>query len=425
MGSTQIAMSDQVYVGLAVASRDPDIETTAVLDHFSAGAATMDETLAILPNLPPTVSLITPINGATFQAPATITLTALAADPEGRLTDVKFYANGAFVATAASAPQTFTWSSVPAGSYTLTAVASDADGGTTTSAPVSITVQPGANQPPTVALTAPATGATFTAPATITLTASASDPENRLAHVDFFRGSTQLGTATAAPYSFTWSSVPAGSYTLTAVASDADGGTTTSAAVSITVQPAPNQPPTVALTAPANGATFTAPATITLTASASDPENRLARVDFYRGSTQIGTATAAPYSFTWSSVPAGSYTLTAVAVDADGARTTSAAVSITVATAPSTTHVAFTASADHETMVTSYSLEVFASGADVNTSSPIASTDLGKPTPDANRDITVDETSFFNALSPGSYLVTVSAIGNGGGGRSTPVSYTR
>ena len=74
----------------------------------------------------------------------------------------------------------------------------------------------------------------------------------------------------------------------------------------------------MALTSPANGATFTAPATITLTASASDPENQLARVEFYHGSTLLGTDTTSPYSFTWSSVPAGSYTLTAVAVDADG-----------------------------------------------------------------------------------------------------------
>jgi hypothetical protein len=85
----------------------------------------------------------------------------------------------------------------------------------------------------------------------------------------------------------------------------------------------------------------------------------------------------------------------------------------------------FTASTDHDTRVTSYLLEVFASGADVNTSSPISTTDLGKPVPDANSDITVNETSFFNALSPGSYLVTVSAMAPGGSARSTPVSFTR
>ena len=71
-------------------------------------------------------------------------------------------------------------------------------------------------------------------------------------------------------------------------------------AVTITVQTqtqSQNQPPTVSLTAPTTGATFTAPATIALTATASDPEGRLARVDFYNGSTLLGSDTTAPFSY--------------------------------------------------------------------------------------------------------------------------------
>jgi regulation of enolase protein 1 (concanavalin A-like superfamily) len=402
--------------------------TAVAVDADGGSTTSVPVTFTVEPasNQPPSVVLTSPANGATFTAPATIALTATASDPENRLARVDFWRGTTWLATEMAAPYEFTWSSVPAGTYTLTATATDADGGTTTSAPVSITVQAAANQPPTVALTSPANGATFTAPATVTLEASASDPENRLARVDFYRGTTLLGTDTASPYSFTWSSVAAGSYTLTAVAADADGGTTTSTAVSITVQAAPpNQPPTVALTSPANGATFTAPATVTLAASASDPENRLARVEFYRGTTLLGTDTVSPYSFTWSSVAAGSYTLTAKAVDADGGITTSAPVSMTVNPPPSTTRVVFTASTDHDTTVTSYVLEIFPSGADVNTGSPIASTDLAKPVPDANRDITVDQTAFFNALSPGNYLVTVVAVAPGGRAKATPVTYTR
>ena len=86
----------------------------------------------------------------------------------------------------------------------------------------------------------------------------------------------------------------------------------------------------MSLTSPANGATFTAPATVTLTASASDPESRLARVEFYRDGTLLGTDTSSPYSFTWSQAPAGSYTLTARAFDSDGGQATSSAVTITV-----------------------------------------------------------------------------------------------
>ncbi|MGH9411979.1 MAG: Ig-like domain-containing protein, partial [Vicinamibacterales bacterium] len=75
---------------------------------------------------------------------------------------------------------------------------------------------------------------------------------------------------------------------------------------------------------------FTAPATITISASAADTDGSIARVDFYSGATVIGTATTAPYSMTWSSVPAGRYSLTAVATDNLSASTTSAAVNVSV-----------------------------------------------------------------------------------------------
>jgi regulation of enolase protein 1 (concanavalin A-like superfamily) len=564
------------------------------------------------------VTLTEPANGATFTAPATITLTADASDPENRLARVDFYAGTTLLGSDSAAPFEFTWSAVPAGTYPLIAVAHDSDGAETTSAAASVTVQ-AANQPPTVTLTSPANGATFTAPATITLAADASDPENRLNRVEFFSGATQLGSDTTAPYAFDWASVPAGSYTLTAVAHDSDGGSATSSAVAITVNgpppppdplpdgqqnqdignpaiagsvifdsgtysvsgageniwgasdqfhfvhrqvtgdvdivarvvsldgtnewskagvmvresldasarhalahvttgngyrtlrridtagatssipcgpgttpgwvrlvrrgdlfemhysidgqtwsgcgstqiamaptvyvglavssvdaaaavtavfdnlavtsgPTSNQPPTVTLTEPANGATFTAPATITLTADASDPENRLARVDFYAGTTLLGSDLTAPYSFAWSGVAAGTYVLSALAVDADGANTRSSTVTVTVSGTPppsSTWTVTFAASTDHESLVSSYLLEVFTAGADPNTATPVASSDLGKPTPDASQEIAVDRSSVINALAAGNYIATVSAMGEGGRGRSAPYSFTR
>jgi regulation of enolase protein 1 (concanavalin A-like superfamily) len=98
--------------------------------------------------------------------------------------------------------------------------------------------------------------------------------------------------------------------------------------------PPPNQAPSVSLTSPAPGATFTAPATISIAASASDADGTIAKVEFFSGTTLLGTDTAAPYVLSWSNVPAGSYTLRAVATDDDGAAAASANVSITVSTAP-------------------------------------------------------------------------------------------
>jgi regulation of enolase protein 1 (concanavalin A-like superfamily) len=95
--------------------------------------------------------------------------------------------------------------------------------------------------------------------------------------------------------------------------------------------PPPNVPPTVAMTTPVSGATFTAPATIALAATAGDSDGTVARVDFYAGSTLVGSDTTSPYGVTWSGVAAGTYSLTARAIDNAGAATTSAAVSIIVA----------------------------------------------------------------------------------------------
>jgi regulation of enolase protein 1 (concanavalin A-like superfamily) len=189
-----------------------------------------------------------------------------------------------------------------------------------------------------------------------------------------------------------------------------------------------NKPPVVSITAPANGTQVTAPLNVTVGATASDPENRMASVDFYAGSTLIARDTTAPYSVTWSASTAGTYALTAVAHDADGASSTSSAVSVTVSAPVTTTApkaVAFQASADHATNVSKYVLKVFAATANPATATALATSDLGKPTPTSAGEITVDRATFFSALAAGNYLATVTAVGSGGQTQSQAVSFTR
>ena len=97
-----------------------------------------------------------------------------------------------------------------------------------------------ANVPPTVALTSPAVGAAYTAPAAVTMAANAADADGTVQRVEFFQGATLVGTATAAPYSFAWTGVAAGTYSLTARAYDNLGASTVSGAVSVTVSPVSN-----------------------------------------------------------------------------------------------------------------------------------------------------------------------------------------
>jgi hypothetical protein len=87
--------------------------------------------------------------------------------------------------------------------------------------------------------------------------------------------------------------------------------------------------PTVSLTAPASGSTVSG--TVNLAAAASDNVG-VARVEFYAGTTLLGSDTTAPYEYGWNTttVPNGSHSLTAKAVDAAGNSTTSSAVTVTV-----------------------------------------------------------------------------------------------
>ena len=189
-----------------------------------------------------------------------------------------------------------------------------------------------------------------------------------------------------------------------------------------------NQPPAVSVMAPANGTTVTAPTTVSITATAFDPENRMLSVDFYVGSTLLSRDTTAPYSASWSASSAGTSAVTAVAHDADGGSTTSAAITVTVTEPTSTTApraVSFTASADHATNVTHYVLAVYAATANLATATPIATSDLGKPAPDATGTITVDRASFFSALATGNYQATVTAVGPGGQTPSGSVAFAR
>ncbi|OYW76022.1 MAG: hypothetical protein B7Z37_10790 [Verrucomicrobia bacterium 12-59-8] len=92
---------------------------------------------------------------------------------------------------------------------------------------------------PTVAITAPSASDAFTAPATVNITASASDSDGTITKVEFYNGATKLGESTTAPFSYAWTSVASGSYSLTARATDNDGNTTISSAVTVTVNSAP------------------------------------------------------------------------------------------------------------------------------------------------------------------------------------------
>ena len=98
-----------------------------------------------------------------------------------------------------------------------------------------------------------------------------------------------------------------------------------------------NKPPVVAIDAPTPGARVTVGGNVSVSASAGDPDDRVDAVEFYVGSARIGVDTAMPYQATWAGAREGTQVLTAVAIDSEGARTTSAPVTVAVSATPTST----------------------------------------------------------------------------------------
>jgi Bacterial Ig domain/PKD domain/Carboxypeptidase regulatory-like domain len=87
------------------------------------------------------------------------------------------------------------------------------------------------------------------------------------------------------------------------------------------------------LTAPASGARYNSPATVSLSSFAAAP-SPVTLVEYFANGAKVGQSTAQPYNASWSGPAAGSYSLTAVATYGDGIQMTSAPVMIVVGAPP-------------------------------------------------------------------------------------------
>lgn len=275
------------------------------------------------PNVLPTVSITSPANGAGFITGSTVNIAATAADANGTVASVAFFIDGVLLSTDNTAPYTASYTP-GAGNDAITAVATDNEGGQTTSSAVNITVAN--NPPPSVSITAPTAGASFITGTVVNIAATASD-NGSVTSVEFFVDGVSLSTDNTAPYTATYAST-LGGHSITARATDNLGLQTTSAPVSINV--VNNIPPTVSITSPTAATLFTAPAVVTINATAADADGTVSQVEFFVNNVSIGVDATAPYTFNWTSAP-GINTLRARATDNNGGATNSANVVLDVA----------------------------------------------------------------------------------------------
>jgi GH18 family chitinase len=346
----------------------------------------------------PIVTITSPANGSTFTENISFTISATASDPGGSVARVEFYDGNTKIGEDTSSPYSISYSTAVIGDHQLKARAIDNLGAIGVSSVVNIVVElvgggtctapqyvagtsynagqdvknngtkytclvagwcssnaawayepgigtawqsawtaagpcggGGTNVAPSVNFTAPASGATINQGTSVMVSASASDTDGTISKVEFFVDGTSIGVDTSAPYSVTWSATPVGSRTLSVTATD-NGNATATATRNVTVQGTGNTPPTTSILSPQNGATFTTGSTITVTASATDANGTITKVEFFNGSTSLGVDTSSPYSIVIAGAGAGTYSLRTVATDNGGAIGTSSIVTITVGT---------------------------------------------------------------------------------------------
>jgi glucose/arabinose dehydrogenase/plastocyanin len=122
-------------------------------------------------------------------------------------------------------------------------------------------------------------------------------------------------------------------------------------------------PPTVAISSPTDGAAFTAPAVVPITATAQDADGSVTNVSFFDGGTFLGGTNNTPYTVT-AILAAGSHALTAVATDNDGLSTTSSIVNVAVSAGNTPPSVTITNPVDNAILSSSLAVTIRASASD-------------------------------------------------------------
>jgi hypothetical protein len=181
----------------------------------------------------PHISVLSPTNGAAFDRPTGILLSANAMDVDGSIAYVEYFVNGTNkIGRATTAPYQLLWTNLSYGERVITARARDNGGAASVSEPVSIHIY---SLPPTVRLSGPTNGAILLSTSPVDLVASATDLDTAVGKVEFYVDGAKVAEDLATPYNGTWNPSP-GSHAFTAVATDTSGASATSAVVNAFVQ---------------------------------------------------------------------------------------------------------------------------------------------------------------------------------------------
>ncbi len=342
-------------------------------------------------NQDPSVTLISPLNNAQLTAQTDITLAANASDKDGSIQHVEFFINQQSIAVVDTAPYQINWTTV-LGNYTITATATDNENATKTDVVNISVVSASENLAPSISISSPTSDTPISEGDTVTITANAEDKDGSVTQVEFFVDNQLIATSSSAPFTAQWTST-AGNHQITAKATDNENSTTTSSAITLSVddvivgggcgdiptfksgtdylagdlvesnnhkyrcdvagwcssssdwayKPGEGQywtdawtdlgicaiAPDVKITSLNAQQTVLAGTTLTIDADATDADGTIEQVSFYANEQLIDTDLTAPYSTQWLASDLGNTTIKAVATDNE-ANTNEASATVTV-----------------------------------------------------------------------------------------------
>ncbi len=315
--------------------------------NSSAGSVSVTVNNADVTN--PSVSVTAPSNGATVSG--IVSVTASASDNVG-VARVEIYVDGTLEMTDTTNPYSYSWDTTNDvnGSHTVMALSYDAAGNSASNS-VTVTVNNADATPPTISITAPASGATVSG--TVNIAANAVD-NLAVDRVEISIDGVLKSTDTASPYGYSWNTQAEtnGSHTILTRAYDA-AGNSASASRTVTVSnTAPDTTnPSVNITAPIDGTTISGTVNVSATAADNVAVNR---VQFLVDGVVKATDTTNPYNYSWNTAVEtnAGHSVTARAYDAAG-NSASHVVNVTVSnTTTDTTNptISFTAPAGGATV---------------------------------------------------------------------------
>ncbi|MBN1182830.1 MAG: DUF4990 domain-containing protein [Bacteroidales bacterium] len=229
--ASPIIYGDEVTLDYAKPASNPIQTPSGGKAESLTSVPVTNNCIVAVANLPPVISIVTPTKSTSFIAPATITIEAVASDPDGTISLVEYFNGTVKLGERTFAPFSFTWKEVPEGTYTITAAATDNKNLRSASPAVTVIVEKSSNsinQLPTVNIISPGNHKKYKKNDKIVIIANASDPDGSISKVEFKNRDITLAEVTTAPYIYTWEASDTGTYVITAFATDNLGATSSS-----------------------------------------------------------------------------------------------------------------------------------------------------------------------------------------------------